>query len=187
MVRVSRSIRRADRGIVHEGGHDNVTAHSYYGDHVVTRPVQARHMDMGEHVQVRILGPIQVIDGDGEVALSPQQRRLLALLAVAQGGYVSADVIAEYIADGDAHGSKLRTAVSRLRKVLGDRVETVSGGYRLKLTEEEFDAARFEALRDQARIAAMTDRAAVISEALGLWRGAALMEVADLMSGSRKY
>ena len=82
-------------------------------------------------MQVRILGPIRVFDGCDEVALSPQLRRLLGLLAVAEGGSVSGDRIAEYLADGDHDGSKLRTAVSRLRKVLGDRVETVAGGYRL--------------------------------------------------------
>jgi DNA-binding SARP family transcriptional activator len=69
-------------------------------------------------VQVRILGPLRVFDGSDQVGLSPQSRRLLGILAVAHGQSVSVDKIAEYLADGDLDGSKLRTAVSRLRKVL---------------------------------------------------------------------
>jgi len=140
-------------------------------------------MDLKTHVQVRILGPIQVIGDDGEQALSPQLRRLLGLLALLTALCVGR-CDRRVHADGDLHGSKLRTAISRLRKVLGDRVETVPGGYRWRLAEHEFDAARFESLRDRARIAPASERVAVITEALGLWRGAAFEELADLESAA---
>ena len=131
-------------------------------------------------MRVRILGPVRVTGDDGEVALSPQLRRLLCLFVVADGDMVSADRITEYIADGDLHGSKVRTAVSRLRKVVGDRVQTVAGGWRLTLTEEELDAAEFEYLRTQARVAIGPEKVALLTEAQRLWRGPALDEVADL-------
>ena len=136
-------------------------------------------MDERTDVQVRILGPIQVFDDNGEAALSPQSRRLLALLAVHQGSEVSADRIAECLSDGDLDGSKLRNAVLRLRKVLGDRVETVAGGYRLRLREDEFDAARFETLRERSRVAPTSERPALIAEALEMWEGHALEDLAD--------
>ena len=94
-------------------------------------------------------------------------------------GTFSADRIAEHLADGDVDGSKIRTAVSRLRKVLGDRIETVSGGYRLRLAEDELDAAQFESMRDRARTAAPPERIRLSVEALGLWNGDALEGVAD--------
>ena len=95
------------------------------------------------------------------------------------GSEVSADRIAECLSDGDLDGSKLRNAVLRLRKVLGDRVETVAGGYRLRLREDEFDAARFEALRERSRAAPTSERPALIAEALEMWEGHALEDLAD--------
>lgn len=145
----------------------------------VTWLVEPDRMDTEAGVQVQILGPIGVTESGVEVPLTPQLRRLLGLLVVADGGYVSADRIAEHLADGDVDGSKIRTAVSRLRKVLGDRIETVPGGYRLRLAEDEVDAARFESMRDRARTAASPERVGLSVEALGLWRGAALEGVAD--------
>ena len=145
----------------------------------VTWLVEPDRMDPEAAVQVRILGPIEVVESGGEMPLTPQLRRLLALLVVANGGYVSADRIAEHLADGDVDGSKIRTAVSRLRKVLGDRIETVSGGYRLRLAEDELDAAQFESMRDRARTAAPPERIRLSVEALGLWNGDALEGVAD--------
>jgi predicted ATPase/class 3 adenylate cyclase len=136
-------------------------------------------MDERAEVQVRILGPIQVFDEDGEAALSPQSRRLLGLLAVHHGTEVSADRIAECLSDGDLDGSKLRNAVLRLRKVLGDRVETVAGGYRLRLSDDEFDAALFETLRERSRVAPKSERPALIAEALDMWEGHALEDLAD--------
>lgn len=141
--------------------------------------MQPGHMDERTDVQVQILGPIRVFGEDGEAALSPQSRRLLALLAVNQGSQVSADRIAECLSDGDLDGSKLRNAVLRLRKVLGDRVETVAGGYRLRLRDDEFDAARFETLRERSRVAPKSERPALIAEALDMWKGHALEDLAD--------
>jgi DNA-binding SARP family transcriptional activator len=49
-------------------------------------------------VDIRILGAIKVVDDGSPVILSPQLTRLLALLIVADGATVSADAIAEHLA-----------------------------------------------------------------------------------------
>ena len=111
--------------------HDTVTVRANYGDVTVTDLVEVGDMGRGTNVQINVLGPITVLDGHHEVALSPQSKRLLGLLVVAQGTVVSSDRIAEYVADGRVDGSTVRTAVSRLRKVLGERIESSGDGYRL--------------------------------------------------------
>lgn len=135
---------------------------------------------VGGNVHVRILGPVGVTESGVEIPMRPNLCRLLALLVVADGGFVPLDRIAEHLADGDLDGSRIRTAVSRLRKVVGDRVETVSGGYRLRLAEDELDAAQFEALRKGARSAPPAESIKLLFEALGLWHGSALEGLADL-------
>jgi hypothetical protein len=77
--------------------------------------------------------------------------------------------------------------VFQLRKLLGPEasalIETQSPGYRLKLSEEQLDATRFERL-----VAAAADDLAGgrdvhastrLREALALWRGPALADLAD--------
>jgi predicted ATPase/class 3 adenylate cyclase len=130
-------------------------------------------------VHVRVLGPVRVDDNGVDVALTPQLRRLLGLLVVADGAPVSADRLAEYIAEGRMEGSTVRTAVSRLRKVLGDRVESVDGGYRLALEADELDAARFEQLLARSKQAPTETRCSCLATALELWSGSALGELAD--------
>jgi predicted ATPase/class 3 adenylate cyclase len=137
-------------------------------------------MGTGADVRLGILGRTEVRDDAGAaLALTPQLRRLAALLVVSDGAPVSADRIAEYLADGPVDGSVVRTAVSRLRKVLGDRVQTVEAGYRLLLAPHELDGSRFIALYDRARTAEPAERCSLLTEALSLWRGSALEEFAD--------
>ena len=103
-------------------------------------------------MQILVLGSAAVAGGDGvEESLSLQRQRLLGLLVVEDGGVVSSDRIAEYVSDGQVDGSTVRTAVSRLRKVVGDRVEHVGDGYRLVLSDGELAAPRFISRLDSAR------------------------------------
>ena len=130
-------------------------------------------------ISVRVLGPVAVFGEDGvEGALSPELRRLLGLLVVADGAPVSADRLAEYVAEGNVDGSTVRTAVSRLRKVLGDRVESVDGGYRLAVGPDGLDSARFEQLSERARSATGAVEVAVLRKAVELWRGPTLGDLA---------
>ena len=136
-------------------------------------------MTTGDDVRIEVLGQIRVTDGDAVVSLSPQTRRVIGVLVTAAGEPDSADRIAEYVADGRVEGSTVRTAVSRARKVLGDRLSSGEGGYRLSLSEDELDAARFEALVGRSRSAPEEVRAGVLASALELWRGRAFGELAD--------
>ena len=89
-------------------------------------------------------GAVAVWDDAGVVVqLSPQLRRLLALLITADGASVSIDRIADHITGGRLDGSVIRTAISRLRRILGDRIEKTSAGYRLQLGPDELDSWRF--------------------------------------------
>lgn len=129
-------------------------------------------------MQVGVLGPITVSDGAGDASLSPQLRRLLGLLVVADGQVVSTDRLALFIADGRTEGSAVRTAVSRLRKVVGERVIAVGGGYRFEVGGE-LDLVRFRELRTRAAAAPAEERVGLLREALKLWRGSAFGEHAS--------
>ncbi len=132
-------------------------------------------------VRVEVLGPVRLV-ADGEpVVLSPQLARLVGVLAVADGGVVSAGRIAEYVAAAHGEpggGSSVRMAVSRLRKVIGGAVVSADGGYRLDVDSVEVDARRLSALRAGARTGDAALRVEVLREALALFRGDPFGELA---------
>ncbi|MFJ8129650.1 AfsR/SARP family transcriptional regulator [Streptomyces hydrogenans] len=134
-----------------------------------------------------VLGPVVVWDDDGVEVVVPEAkvRTLLALLLAHDGGTVAADRLVDVLwstrLPANPSGA-LQARVSQLRRVLGkDRVVRRPPGYRLDARPEEVDASRFRALVAQAAAApAPGDRAALLTEALGLWRGPAFADVADL-------
>ena len=131
-------------------------------------------------VRVGVLGEVVVWRGDGQlVPLPPQLRRLLAILVAAEGASVSADRIAEHVTDGRFDSSAIRTAISRLRRILGDRVETSTAGYRLRLTVDELDSAIFSKLLSGIADTPPISRRETLTQALDLWRGSALEGMAD--------
>ena len=80
----------------------------------------------------------------------------------------------------------LRVYISRLRRVLGPGtgiLETQAPGYRLNVAADQLDASRFECLvqaADTAMSAHQPERAAAsLREALDLWHGPALLDVAE--------
>ena len=103
-------------------------------------------------VRFRILGPLQVEDVDGPVALGgPKPRLLLAVLIVAAGEVVPADrLVAALWRDAVPPGAvtALRAYVSRLRGVLAPAVALRHRppGYCLILDGATLDAAEFEQL-----------------------------------------
>lgn len=134
-------------------------------------------------LEFRILGPLEVSDGDGPVPLGGQrQRALLAVLLLQHGHVVPSDVIVHELwgeRPPPTASSSLQNAVSTLRKALGaDVLVTRSPGYLLAVSPDQIDAGRFEAAVADARRAAPAERARLLREALALWRGPPL---ADLM------
>jgi WD40 repeat protein/serine/threonine protein kinase len=141
-------------------------------------------------MEFRILGPIEVTDGDGPRSLGgPKQRTVLAHLVLRANQNVTFDrLIAEVWGDEPppAVRSTLRGYVSHLRKAVGPGLlEHTSGGYLLRAERSTIDAVRFEALVAEGRTVMSADPAAAaraFEQALGLWRGTALADLADQAS-----
>jgi DNA-binding SARP family transcriptional activator len=130
-----------------------------------------------------ILGPLEVRDGETEVALrGGQQRKLLAILLLHSGEAVSSDRLIEELWDGkppETAAKALQGYVSSLRKQLGpEAVETVGAGYRLEVAPADTDAGHFGALLAEARPLERAPALAKLREALALWRGPALADFA---------
>ncbi|MFC9243306.1 BTAD domain-containing putative transcriptional regulator [Streptomyces sp. NPDC057136] len=135
-----------------------------------------------------VLGPLMVWDSEGEPVAVPESkvRALLADLLVHEGRPVSADRLIEDLWGDDLPGkpsNALQAKVSQLRRALGrDRVVHQAPGYRLRLDgdRDEVDADRFRSLVDRARLLdAPQARAALLTQALELWRGPAYADFAD--------
>jgi len=140
-------------------------------------------------VRYGILGTTQANRTDGTpVALGgPRLRALLAALALRPGRALSPDVL---IADiwgldppADAAGA-LQALVGRLRRALGHAaVISVDGGYRLCAEPDAVDLHRFERLAAEGgRALGAADpagAAALLDDALALWRGPVLADLPD--------
>jgi DNA-binding SARP family transcriptional activator len=129
----------------------------------------------------RILGPLEVCDGERVLQLGgAKQRALLAVLLLHANEVVSADRLLDDVwgERQPRSGAKaLHVYVSQLRKALGDdRVLTRAPGYSLRLQADELDAARFRRLCEVAEVALPEQARATLTEALALWRGPALAE-----------
>lgn len=144
-------------------------------------------------MRFQILGPLEVYEGTTPVEVSaPKQRALLILLLIEAGRVVTPDVILDRLWPDRPPTAGLKTVrfhVSKLRSALEPEVkgggfevvETHDAGYTVDAGRHEIDSRIFERLAGEARreLDARPDRAQrLLSEALGLWRGAALLDVA---------
>ena len=85
----------------------------------------------------------------------------------------------------------LHNLVFGLRKALGnDALVTDGRGYRLRVADGQLDVQRFDALVRQGRDALVEGdaerAAALLDQALALWRGAALADLADAPFAERE-
>ncbi len=141
-------------------------------------------------MEFSILGPIEVrSDGRALAIGGVKPRALLAVLLLHANEPVSAERLAVALWSEDASAGAVKTVqvhVSRLRRALGDAalLTTTPAGYRLRVRPDELDAERFEqrvAGGREALAAGEPERAAaLLREALELWRGPPLAEVAAL-------
>src|SRR4051794_23736733 len=125
-------------------------------------------------MEFRILGTLEVLDGDQPVDLGgPKQRALLGALLLDANRVVSRDRLIDALWDEapTATADKaLQVYVSQLRKLLGrQRLETQAPGYVLRVDADDLDLERFLRLRSEGRL----------QEALALWRGPALADLAQ--------
>ncbi|HEX2345935.1 MAG TPA: AfsR/SARP family transcriptional regulator [Gaiellaceae bacterium] len=134
----------------------------------------------------RVLGSLEVADGDRRIDLgAPRERALLALLALNANRAVSRERILEELwPDGAPRTASkvVQVYVTHLRKALGaarEILESRGSGYVLHIAPTNFDLSRFEQLIERARNEEPREKTRTLREALGLWRGPALDEFAD--------
>ena len=145
-------------------------------------------------MEYRLLGPVEV-EHDGRLLRlgGPKQRAVLAILLLRRGTSVPADVLVDELW-GESAPPTARNAlqgyVFQLRKVLEPEVErgqphrvlvSDGAGYHVNLEPGELDLDRFERLTAEARNllpSAPAVAAARLDEALALWRGPPLADLA---------
>ena len=144
-------------------------------------------------VSYAILGPVEVFAGERRLTVGgPRQLALLALLLVNANRALSNDRLIDTLW-GDLEPTRalkrLYVAILRLRRTLerhgvpGESVlRTVSGGYLLAVGPGELDAEVFQTRMQEGRRALEAGEVGrardVLGQALGMWRGPALAEVA---------
>jgi predicted ATPase/DNA-binding SARP family transcriptional activator len=130
-----------------------------------------------------MLGSFEVRTDDGVFADVPgaRLRALLIALALEPGRAVPKATLVDWIwgeRPPSGAANALQRLVSRLRKALPEGlVEGQADGYRLRVDPGAVDAVRFERLIGQARNGEDPRQAALLREALALWRGAAMQDV----------
>src|SRR5262249_17408640 len=136
-------------------------------------------------MEFRILGPLEVREGERDVRLrGGKQRALLALLLVNADRTLALDRIVDELWGEDVPDSAQKMVqiyVSKLRKVVAPgMLHTRPPGYALHLEPHGLDLERFERLAAEARARPAArpadDAAAGYRAALELWRGPALAE-----------
>jgi DNA-binding SARP family transcriptional activator/tetratricopeptide (TPR) repeat protein len=148
----------------------------------------------GFRMEFRILGPVEVLAEGRRLALpGSKQRALLAMLLLHRGETLGTErLIEELWGENPPAGADkaLQVHISRLRKALiasagedaAGLVVTRAHGYALDLDPECLDTHRFERLLGEGReeLAAGRPRrpAALLEEALSLWRGRPLDDLA---------
>jgi DNA-binding SARP family transcriptional activator len=139
-----------------------------------------------------ILGSVEVLAGGQPIALGGQkQRALLAILILHATEAVSAERLIEELWGEEPPPSApkmLQVLVSRLRRTLeagaaqGRLLVTRPAGYSLLLAPDQVDLRRFEAIVARARTRSRTSPGGArtdLHEALGMWRGGPLSDVAQ--------
>ncbi len=145
-------------------------------------------------MEVRVLGPLEVLVDGAQVTLPGRKTRvLLAALVVHAGEVVSTDRLCDILWGSQpppTAGNTLQTYVAQLRRILEPRrlpgeaarlLVTREPGYLLELDPDQLDARRFERLVHSGHEAlrnAPGEAAATLRRALALWRGEALATVA---------
>jgi DNA-binding SARP family transcriptional activator len=148
-------------------------------------------------ISLRILGPLTAElrpaePGREPIELDPgplKQRLLLAILLCRCNGMVPVTQLIDVLWwDGPPRTAQknIQVYVSHLRKLIeadgrGDRLRCRPSGYQLLLSPAELDVLRFEDLSRSGRLALRrgdpASAAAVIRQALDLWRGPALADL----------
>jgi DNA-binding SARP family transcriptional activator len=137
-------------------------------------------------MRVRLLGSVDIcIDGEARPVSGLRRKAVLAVLALQPGRIVSTDRLVEVVWDGTAPATAVNTLqshISHLRQVFADRTAIVARhpGYVLDLGPETTDLQLAERLVRQAGGESGLEKVRLLREALALWRGRALVDVAGV-------
>lgn len=142
---------------------------------------------VGDVMQIRLLGQVDVLGAHGEIDVGgPRQRRLLGALAAHPNTVVSTDRLVEIVWEDDPPDTArrvFRTYVNRLRRGLEEAedgldgnkvVVTRSPGYMLVVGDEQLDVLQAQQLVAEARRRRSVDpdvSSRLLADALSLWRG----------------
>jgi YVTN family beta-propeller protein len=138
----------------------------------------------------RLLGPLEVTDGNRAIPFGEgRQRSVLVFLLLRRNEAVASDRLVDALwgeAPPPTAAKVLQNYVRQLRRALGDRegqrLQTRGHAYALRVEDGELDLDRFEELVREGGEALEhghpADAAARLREALALWRGPALADVA---------
>ena len=139
----------------------------------------------GLDLQVAVLGAFEVrVAGRLVGPAGPKRRGLLALLALEAGRVVAVETLVDRLWGEDPPATAtnvVQTYVSTWRSVLGGRggpLVTVGAGYRLEVDEQRCDLNRFRAMVQSARLSQPEAAERALDEAVGLWRGPVLADLA---------
>jgi DNA-binding SARP family transcriptional activator/ABC-type branched-subunit amino acid transport system substrate-binding protein len=137
-------------------------------------------------VEFRILGPLQMLDDGRELPLGPaKEQAVLAALLLHPGSVVSRTQLIDGLwgeTPPPSAGKAVNVYVSQVRKTLArngvEPIVTRPPGYVLTVDSDALDSSRFQRLaaaaRERERAGELEAAAALMQEALGLWRGPAL-------------
>jgi DNA-binding SARP family transcriptional activator len=135
-------------------------------------------------VEFRILGPLEVVEGSRKLRLGgARQRTLLALLLTRANEVVSTDRLIDELWGARAPKSAanaLQYHISQLRRVLAPSgaIVTQQPGYMIRVGPDELDLLQFERLVEEAHEQPPGIAADLLRDALGLWRGPPLADLA---------
>jgi len=145
-------------------------------------------------IDVRLLGPLEVVRNDADVALpGVKLRSVLAILTLSAGQAVSVDRLADVLwtdAPPQTLVTQIQAQISTLRRrldpehppgTMGELIGTRPPGYRLNPEAASIDLRRFEAAIDEGREAlgaGVADAAAAaFRRGIAMWRGPALADL----------
>ena len=129
-------------------------------------------------LEVLLLGPAEAVAAGAVISLSPLQRNILTILALADGTVVSTDRLIDSLW-GDrcpaAPRSRIQGIISALRRKMGPVIVTRHPGYVIESASVDTDVRRLQELVRRARAAdTAADALGPLRDALALWRGDAL-------------
>ena len=180
----------ASEGSVREGAYGSLIpdgAWATCGGGLTIRLAVRGEREEEQATEFRVLGPLEVVEDGRPLALgSGRQPLLLACLLLHANEVVSRDHLIDALWGEQPRKTArnaLQVQIHALRKRLGaERISTEGPGYTLRVEPDELDLERFERLASQGRTelasGAAGAAAGTFREALGLWRGPALADVA---------